>query len=91
MNKSKELIAKLEGSHFNTKVKSLEGKGSRHIRLALKASKSMVKSMLDPRSSRPNPANIASENLLKNVVGLIDRAENCLKEVKDSKKPLKKS
>lgn len=74
-----------EGKHFNTKVRALEGKGSRSIRLAVKEAKKMVENMLDPKNSSPNPKDDKSMELLSDAKFLLNQSETRLKEVREAK------
>ena len=86
-NKILEQLKKTdEGSkHFNTKVRALEGVGSRKIRLAVKETKRMVECMLDPSHSAPNPLNSESEKYLEETKVLLKQSMDRLKDVKESK------
>jgi hypothetical protein len=75
----------LEAKHFNTKVRQLEGMGSRKIRLTLKESKRMIESMMDPSKKSPNPKGDLDKIALQESMQLLDQAMIRLKSVKEKK------
>ena len=80
----------LEAKHFNTKVRQLEGLGSRKIRLTLKESKRMIENMMNPEDASPNPKNDLDKMALKESVQLLEQAMIRLKAVKETKHKRKK-
>jgi len=86
MKLAKQLEASLdEALHFNTKVRALEGMGSRKIRLAVKEAKRMVEQMMDPKSQTPNPKDEESMRLLSDAKFLLNQSETRLKQVREKK------
>jgi len=79
----------LEAKHHNTKVRQLEGNGSRKIRLTLKESKRMVDKMLNPKDPAPNPRGDVDKIALKECNQLLEQAMVRLKSVKETKKKKK--
>ena len=85
MKLAKKVLDLNEASHFNTKVRQLEGSGSRKIRLALKETKRMIDNMLDKKHSSPNPKTDIDRMALKESKTLLDQTMIRLKEVKETK------
>lgn len=75
----------LEAKHHNTKVRQLEGIGSRKIRLTLKESKRMISNMLNKSDPSPNPKGDLDRIALDESMRLLDQTMIRLKEVKETK------
>lgn len=79
------VVEMLEGKHFNTKVRALEGVGSRKIRLAIKEAKKMAENMMNKNHNSPDPKSSIDANYLKEACGLMDHTMERLKIVKETK------
>ena len=78
-----------EAKHFNTKVRQLEGLGSRQIRLALKESSRMIENMLNPNNDAPNPKSEVDRVALLESTKLLEQAIVRLKSVKETRRKKK--
>ncbi len=78
-----------EGIHQNTKVRQLEGMGSRKARLTVKESAKMIERMLDEKDPSPNPKSEADKMLLMESKKFLEGAMIRLKAVKETRKKKK--
>lgn len=86
-----EIESTNEAMHQNTKVRQLEGSGSRKARLTIKEAKKMVENMLDIKNAAPNPKSDADMVLLKESSYMMDEVMKKLKPVKEVKNKKKMS
>ena len=78
-----------EAYHQNTKVRALEGMGSRKARLTVKEAKRMVEKMMDEKDPAPNPRTPTDRVKLAESARMMDETMKKLKEVKETKKKKK--
>lgn len=80
-----------ESQHYNTKVRSLAEKmGSRKIRLGVTESRKYVECMLDEMHESPNPLTDKDRKLLQECSALLGQTIPRLKEVKETRRKVKK-
>lgn len=75
----------LEAMHHNTKVRQLEGAGSRKVRLTVKEAKRMAENMLDKSNAAPNPKSETDRVALMECTHMLGEAMKKLKIVKEVK------
>jgi len=74
-----------EAQHYNTKIRQLEGAGSRKIRLGVKQCVEMSERMLNPNNNYPNPADELGRIALLEGIQMMNMTMKKLKSVKDKK------
>lgn len=80
-----------EAQHYNTKVRGIaENMGSRKIRLGVKETLKSVKNMLNEKHSSPNPLTDKDRKLLTECSTLLEQAIPRLRDVKETKRKVKK-
>lgn len=75
-----------EARNQNTKIRQLEGMGSRKARLTVKEAKRMVERMMDPKVKGPSPKTEDDKRKLMESCRMMDSVMEKLYEVKDSRK-----
>lgn len=88
----KKLVDELiEGQHYNTKMRAVESKGSRHIRMGIKEYKRMTENMRNKSHPSPSPKTAKDDELLRECSELFGHTMERLKSVKETKKKSKKN